>query len=404
MELTGSGFAGVTPGRRCLAVGRLLLWTLVFVGTADRGAAQAVELDAAYTGDAFYNLSGGLREDAAFLHNVDLTADLDGLEAFGLPGFEAHLYILANEGGSLTEIAGDWQVASNIEAPAAVRLFELWVQQRWAETWSLRVGLSDVNSEFYVSEAATLFLNSGHGIGPEFGASGITGPSIFPVTALAARLRWEPGPVYAQVAVLDGVPGHPEDERRFVHIDLGSHDGALAIGEVGFADDDTGRKVALGAWSYTREFPDAVDSGRTRDGTFGAYLLAETALLGDEASGRSLAGFSRIGYADPAVHPVSWSWGGGLVHTGLLRPDHGDQLGLGVTSGVHASRYVDAREMAGAPVDRTETAFELTYSVQLTPWLRVQPDIQYILNPGMDPALDHALLFGTRVELGLPPG
>ena len=53
----------------------------------------------------------------------------------------------------------------------------------------------------------------------------------------------------------------------------------------------------------------------------------------------------------------------------------------------------------GTPSESFETGFELTYSDNLTPWLAIQPDVQYILNPGTDPAADNALLLGTRLTL-----
>ena len=48
-----------------------------------------------------------------------------------------------------------------------------------------------------------------------------------------------------------------------------------------------------------------------------------------------------------------------------------------------------------------ETAIELTYSAQLTDNFRIQPDIQYIINPGTDPSLKNALVVGVRFEFGL---
>jgi porin len=51
----------------------------------------------------------------------------------------------------------------------------------------VKIGLYDLNSEFDVIEAAALFLNPSHGIGPDFAQSGRNGPSIFPVTSLAIR-------------------------------------------------------------------------------------------------------------------------------------------------------------------------------------------------------------------------
>lgn len=35
----------------------------------------------------------------------------------------------------------------------------------------------------------------------------------------------------------------------------------------------------------------------------------------------------------------------------------------------------------------------------VTDWLTLQPDVQYILNPGLEPNSDHALAVGLRFEL-----
>ncbi len=384
------------PTRFALGIATACVLMLSSAGSPVAG--QATTFGVAYTMDAYAVVRGGVEQRGTLLHNLDLTAAADGSRV-GLPGFEGFLYLLANRGGSLSAAAGDWQTASNIEAPSALRLYELWVQKTWRESLSLRVGLYDLNSEFYASDAGTLFINSGHGVGPEFGTSGVAGPSIFPVTSLTARLQRVTDRGYARVAVLDGVPGHHQDEMRFVHIGLNADEGALVIGEVASTAQASAKKVALGAWTYTASFPDALEGEPGRNGTFGMYLLAETALAGDVESGRSLVAFSRVGYADAGVHAVSWSWGGGLVKSGVLGAEKGDQLGVAVTSAVHSNRYLRTLRSAGTSVDRGELAFELTWSMPLKSWLRVQPDVQYILNPGMTPSLRNALLLGTRVEI-----
>jgi porin len=41
-------------------------------------------------------------------------------------------------------------------------------------------------------------------------------------------------------------------------------------------------------------------------------------------------------------------------------------------------------------------AWELTYNDNLTTWLSVQPDVQYIIHPDTNPALRNALVAGAR--------
>ena len=42
---------------------------------------------------------------------------------------------------------------------------------------------------------------------------------------------------------------------------------------------------------------------------------------------------------------------------------------------------------------------ELTWRAPVAGWLTLQPSLQYVVNPGMDPQLANAWTLGLRVEL-----
>ena len=48
-----------------------------------------------------------------------------------------------------------------------------------------------------------------------------------------------------------------------------------------------------------------------------------------------------------------------------------------------------------------ETVIELTYERAIDDRLTVQPDVQYVINPGWDRALDNALVAGVRLIVTL---
>jgi porin len=50
-------------------------------------------------------------------------------------------------------------------------------------------------------------------------------------------------------------------------------------------------------------------------------------------------------------------------------------------------------------IQRYELALEWTYMTQVTPWLQVQPDIQYIINPGGTGRIKNALVLGFQLAL-----
>jgi porin len=73
---------------------------------------------------------------------------------------------------------------------------------------------------------------------------------------------------------------------------------------------------------------------------------------------------------------------------GLIPGRADDTLGMGFGLGTigSAARQADRdRGVFGAPgypVRSQETFVEVTYQAQVTPWLQIQPDFQYVMRPG----------------------
>lgn len=118
----------------------------------------------------------------------------------------------------------------------------------------MRFGLYDLNSEFDAIDTAGLFVNSSFGIGPDYSQSGQNGPSIFPTTSVALRLAYQVTEhYYLQAAVLDGVPGDPNNNKG-THIQFNRGDGLLYAAEFGYHQGDDGHaKLPYGKWALHGE-------------------------------------------------------------------------------------------------------------------------------------------------------
>lgn len=349
--------------------------------------APPVDLAAAYTFDVWRN-EGGAKDGWRYLDNLDVTADVDLDRAVGWGGARAYAYLLYNNGKSLGELTGDAQVASNIETGTkAVRLFEAWIEQEFLEGASVRVGLYDINSEFDALDSSAMFIGSAHGIGTDISQSGENGPSIFPVTSLSARLQVRPTENLAvRVAVLDGIPGNPDRPGEFVSMHLGKGDGAFAIGELDWSQGDV--RVLGGGWTYTERQPRLDGTGNAK--SKGIYLRGEWALI--ENDGQSLTAFGRVGAASGDTNQFGRFVSGGVK----LALDRGWELGVAFAQ-ARTSKVFRRIE----PSLKAETAFELTAANQVTDWLTIQPDIQYVVNPGAVPGVEDAVIAGMRVTLSL---
>ena len=148
-------------------------------------------LEAAYTGEVWRNVSGGVRQDGTYLDNIDIIATLDAERAWGWAGTTFVVSGLHNNRPTLSDrIVGDIQTVSNIDTDGATRLYEAWVERAF-DAGAIKLGLIDLNSELDVNETGALFINSSHGIGPDFSQVGENGPSIFPITGLGGVMRWD---------------------------------------------------------------------------------------------------------------------------------------------------------------------------------------------------------------------
>lgn len=352
--------------------------------------APLVTLELRDTLDIWRNLSGGVTRGYTSLDKLQFAASLHG-EALGRPGFVVHAELFKTNGESLSgSRTGDIQTVSNVEALSALRLFQLWAEQRLrlgeAHSVTVRAGLTDLNASFDSIAPASLFLNSSHGIGPDISKSGRSGPSIFPVSSLGAQASWAEDDVWTvTTAIFDGVPGDPAHPKAFVSVNFGRDDGALLIAQTDRKLGNDGQ-VSVGLWRYTGSVPSIRNPSQLVTGRPGLYAFVEGPFVG------ASRGWLRAGVADGRVQPVSAYLGGGLVWPGFLPGRSEDQVGIAVA---HAVISPQSRRQSGLP--RAETTFEATYSYTVNPGLSLQPDIQYIVSPSLAPHLPDALAIGLRI-------
>ena len=412
------------------AAGALAVTVFVFGSPAMAAASGPLAATASwltpaltYDGTVLGNLRGGTHTGSTYVGNLHLKLTAEG-DAIGWPGTSAFVDVLTIHGGQPSRLVGDAQGVSNIEGPTGTQIEEIWLQQNFQGNGaSLLVGIYDLNSEFYRLQAAGLFLNSSFGIGPEFGQSGVEGPSIFPRTSAGLRAAFKPTPdTVLRAAVLDGVPVVRPDGSRAL---FRRGDGVLTVVEFAMLirtgagsnprpgmRDRIGRfsslspyddKLALGAWRYSARFADLSDTDaagnpRLRRGSAGMYAVGERRLIGDDAApGKRLAAFAQAGVADPRTNRFGAYFGAGLVGSGWGLMKDSDQFGVSIANARNGSHY--ARAHAAQGVDRSETTIELAYLTQLSKFLTVQPDLQYVMHPNSDPSIANAWVLQLRFEV-----
>ena len=368
-----------------------------------------VDVTVEYKADLWSETSGGIKHGENYLDNLDLKFALDGEKLFGIKGNKALVYFINNNGSHPNASrVGSVQGIDNIEVGTdTFKLYEAWVDQSFFDDkLSVLVGLHDLNSEFDETDMTANFIKPVMQIGQTFAQSGENGPSIFPTTSLAGRVKISPtDTTYVSVAVFDGVPGDPQKPHG-THIDLRSRDGLLLISETGFTPkpaegvDGTPNKFAVGAWTYTKKTDDLVDldgSGNpVKNRMAGAYLLSSYQVYHNKETGHDIGVFLRGGIADGDTRQVDWDYEAGLVGNGWVptRPD--SEIGVGFAQAHNADKYVQSQS---GVADRNEYSMELYYRDKLYRGISVQPDLQYVVNPGTDTVTKNATIVGVRFDI-----
>lgn len=134
-----------------------------------------------------------------------------------------------------------------------------------------------------------------------------------------------------------------------------------------------------------------------RDG--GLYLRGEAQVSGDAQKG--LRAFARLGIADPHANAFGGFVGGGLLWRGLVPGRAEDDTGIAFATAIAGTDQRRVSRATYGSADSAETAIELTHRFAVSKWLSIQPDVQYVIDPGLDPTLKNAMAVGVRAALTL---
>jgi porin len=357
------------------------------------------------------NIHGGLEAENGFgaSGSYELSLDTD-FEKLGLvPG--GSFFMMAKGTWSTwpttfdqEKIGGLSRTNNDVSWDKAIFVDKWWWRQRLlGDRLELRLGR--IQSEkllFDVSEIAgsedRQFMNSFL----------VQNPTIPHRKTIAAYLVARPTDwLYLQGAALDaqGRPTKTGFETAFHGDDL-----FIALGEAGLKpawESPWGTlpgHYRFGVWHapLTREifFDDMGGrfAKRLKTGDTGFYLGFDQLIWRESREAKDRQGlslFARYGYAHEDVNRVEHFWSAGAQYVGPIPTRDQDVLGFGVAQAILSDRL---RSELNPLADR-ETVYELYYAIQITPWLVITPDIQFVRNPGGNADHHDAVVANVRVRI-----
>lgn len=352
--------------------------------------------------DVSSNFTGGLETGTVYrqLLDVNLTVETEPLIGWEGGTFYINFQNYAGQNGT-DVLTGDLQGFDNLDADDYAAITELWYSQGFFEDlFVLTIGKVDANALFAYVEDGGYLLNSSAGFAPT-----IVGMPSYPDPAMSVNLFFNPLDwMYVGFGWYDGTSSTgTKGPATF----FDNEEGYFLIGEVGVnwslaelfgnePQEDPAVKTypgrfAIGGSGHTGTFE--TFDGDSQSGTAGFYLLAEQTFLQLDAENpdRRASVFFQYGYADPSISEIEHFLGGGVNFFGPIPGRENDVAGFYVGSALLSDE-------AGFDSPQ-ETELELTYKVQVTPFFSIQPDLQYIFDPGGASSNANALVGTLRFEL-----
>ena len=151
---------------------------------------------------------------------------------------------------------------------------------------------------------------------------------------------------------------------------------------------------AVGRWHDVGDFP-RLDGQGTRPGTGGAYTVVDATVWRADPTDDMDARRHRLRpvlVGRPPLVAITHAAGGGVTWTGPLPGRESDVLGAAAFYGRFANDTPDVSHAY-------KLAVEVFYKVQVTPYLSVKPELQYIRHPGGAAGRDDAIVGTVRVQV-----
>ena len=394
---------------------------------------KGIDYSFTYIADLLGNTSGGVKQGATYEGRLDMNLDVDLEKLFGLKGAAIHAEAFEINGRGLTgNNTMDVFTTSGIEAYPSAKLYEAWYEQKLDDgKVFVRIGQLAADTEFFISQTATLFVNSSFGF-PAILAAGLPdGGPAYPLATPGARFKYAPNDNWTFLAaIFNGDPAGPfiPGQNAFLpQVRDGSgtlfrlQDAPLIFTEAQYqynqGKDAKGLPGTIKV-GYVHHFgnfqeldvPSSVYQVQRGD-DFGYAIIDQTIYRKPGTDDQGASVFLRVSGGPSDKNLIDLYLDGGVSYKGLIpgRPD--DTVGV---SGAYARSSPDVSQqdvLAGnAPLIHDASGLiEATYQYVVAPGFSLQPDFQYLFHPsGHSVAIPNlasnvpihdAAVFGMRATL-----
>ncbi len=368
---------------------------------------KGITFPVSYTIDVLGNPVGGASRGTAYTGVLGLGAHIDFQKLAGWQGasFGTQWYWIDGQDLSAKHINNRFTV-DGLASFSTFRMNSLWFQQNlFSDKISLRAGILSLDTEFENSSVGGLFINTVFGWSPFLANNIPNGGPNYPMGAPGVRLALNPVDWFTyQGAITQGNVYAPNVNRHGFRWRLNNDIGYLFIQEAIFHLNPSGKywgNYRFGSWIFSGQTPSPADENVNQHDNYGFYFMGDQMILptSTEDKNQGLAAFTHIAFDPPHRNLFQFYVDGGLTYTGPLSCRPNDSIGIAFAYGqLSEGAVIGATDGIGSSCNG-EFLLEATYRLQLTGWMTLQPDLQYIVQPGGVEGIPNALVVGLRASV-----
>jgi carbohydrate-selective porin OprB len=367
-------------------------------GERTKLAEKGITFDFFYISDMQANPSGGLQQTQAGWERIRGTVDIDFDKMISWQGLSFHATGLWQSGVNLGGKIGTLANPSDLVSQHTTRLDSFWVQQLFLNNKvRLRAGQL-AGLDFYGNQdygGSWLIEPLGYAFGNLFSS---IYESFNPAGTPGAELRFAPTrKFYVKSAVTAGNRNPYEQDPTGTNFAIRNTPNFLF--EAGYLPGKTYPGVyKFGGVYNAGKFADP--RGHQTSGNYLIYGLASQAVYRPEpGSNRGLDVTFGFDYSPGEVSRENVQITAGVRFNAPFADRERDRIALGFVYSKISDPFSRFEALLGGPLLGSEKAFELNYSLQITPYWLVQPTFQYYADVGGNAALSNAPVFGFRTKV-----
>ena len=365
-------------------------------GLRTRLSQYGFNIRASYIGEYAYSFSGGNRIGGDYAQQFAIGTDVDMGKLAGLTGGTLHVSLNVREGRSTTaDYIGNKIAVQEIYGDGEnFRLAEVSYQQvLFNNTLDLKAGFIVMGDDFGKTPILCDFENDAFCAHPVSLPTN-SGWSDYPAGKWGARIRVNlPDGYYAETGIIDVNPTYADHNNGF-KLSLQGSTGVLVPIEfaktVALGPAAMPGHYKLGAYYDSSSAPDITNPSINYQGRYGAYFLADQMVWSFEpGTDRGLIVVADATVSDKRTSQIPSYFVAALVAQGPFAARPHDYIAIGYvrdTVNSNAIRQKNAQLEAQGVLDPQlelgENIVELAYGIQVTPWMQIHPNLQFIGNPG----------------------